>query len=158
VQQYSNAFAIQTIATYSATWALPGERPSDSTTVHGAAAAALPNRHHLIFRLGAGHIQFVYRSHLPLAAEEIILHKILFPPFSRAFHKYIILHTLRNITIKPIEFPANLLNYFFYEVIRATSIKQTNACKRSRTTLQSYISTYIQQYIPNLHFILSCKP
>jgi len=39
-------------------------------------------------RLGAGPIQFVYRSHSPLATVEIIFHKTLFPPFSLAFSVY----------------------------------------------------------------------
>jgi len=42
--------------------------------------------HHLIVRLDAGPIQFIYRWHSPLAAAEIFLHKILFPPFSRTFY------------------------------------------------------------------------
>ena len=74
---------MQTIAAHPATWALP-KKPPESTPAHGAAAAVLPHRHLLIIGLGADPIHFVYRSHSPLATAEIILHTILFPPFSQA--------------------------------------------------------------------------
>jgi len=53
VRQCSNSFAMQTIATYPATSALPKKVPV-STTAHGAAAAALPCKHHLNIRIGTG--------------------------------------------------------------------------------------------------------
>jgi len=42
---------------------------------------------HLIICLGAGPIQFVHRLHSPMAATEIILHRIVFPPCLRAYRK-----------------------------------------------------------------------
>ena len=87
VRRCRNAFDMQTIVTYHATSALP-TKPPDSTTANGTATAALSHRHHLIIRLDAGPIQFVYCLHLPLAAAEIILHKILFPPFLWACHRH----------------------------------------------------------------------
>jgi len=52
---------------------------------HDAVAAAVSHTHHLIIRVGAGPIPFVYGSHSCLAAD-LILHKVLFSPFlSRAF-------------------------------------------------------------------------
>jgi len=44
------------------------------------------HKHHLIIRVGAGLIQFVYGSHSRLAAD-LTLYKNLFPlPFSRALN------------------------------------------------------------------------
>ena len=55
---------------------------------HDAVAASVSHKHHSIIRVVAGLIQFVYASgsHSRLATE-LILHKILLPPFfvSRAF-------------------------------------------------------------------------
>jgi len=42
---------------------------SKSTLAHDAVATAVLHKHHLIIRVGAGLIQFVYRSHLRLATE-----------------------------------------------------------------------------------------
>ena len=41
------------------TGALP-KKPTESTPAHGAVAAVLSHRHHLIIRFGAGPVQFVY--------------------------------------------------------------------------------------------------
>ena len=50
-----------------------------------AVAAVVLHKHHLIIRVGAGLIQFVYGSHSRLAAD-LTLDKDLFPlPFSRIF-------------------------------------------------------------------------
>jgi len=56
-----HTFAMQTIATYPATWTLR-TKPPDSTTAYGAAAvtAALPHRYHLIIRHEASPIQFLH--------------------------------------------------------------------------------------------------
>jgi len=43
--------------------------PSKSTLAHDAIATAVLHKHHPIIRVGAGLIQFVYRSHLRLATE-----------------------------------------------------------------------------------------
>jgi len=43
--------------------------PSKSTLAHHAVAAAVSHKHHLIIRVGAGLIQFVYKSHSRLAME-----------------------------------------------------------------------------------------
>ena len=52
---------------------------------HDAVAAVVLHKHHLIIRVGAGLIQFVYGSHLCLAAD-LTLDKNLFSlPFSRDF-------------------------------------------------------------------------
>jgi len=74
---------MQIIATHPALELCPRNRQNPRKL--GAAAAALPHRHDLIICLGAGPIHFVYCSHSPLAAAEIFLHKILFPPFLRGF-------------------------------------------------------------------------
>ena len=42
---------------------------SKSKLTHDAVTTAVLHRHHLIIRVGAGLIQFVYRSHLRLATE-----------------------------------------------------------------------------------------
>jgi len=43
--------------------------PSKSTLAHDAVATAVLHKHHPIIHVGAGLIQFVYRSHLRLATE-----------------------------------------------------------------------------------------
>ena len=59
VRWCSNFLAMQTISTNLATGALP-KKPTESTPAHGAVAAVLSHRHHLITRLGAFPVQFVY--------------------------------------------------------------------------------------------------
>ena len=59
VRWCSNFLAMQTISTNLATGALP-KKPTESTPAHGAVAAVLSHRHHLIIRFGAGPVQFVY--------------------------------------------------------------------------------------------------
>ena len=57
----------------------------------GRRCAAVSHKDHSFIRVGAGLIQFVYGSHSRLAAD-LILHKILFPPFfSRARNINVIL-------------------------------------------------------------------
>jgi len=59
--------------------------PIKSTLAHDAVAAVVLHEHHLIIRVGAGLIQFVYGSHSRMAVD-LTLDKNLFPlPFSRAF-------------------------------------------------------------------------
>ena len=43
--------------------------PSKSTLAHDAVATAVLHKHHPMIRVGAGLIQFVYRTHLRLATE-----------------------------------------------------------------------------------------
>jgi len=64
--------------------------PSKSTLAHDAVAAVVLHKHHLIIRVGAGLIQFVYGSHSRLAAD-LTLDKNLFSllfslPFSRVVY------------------------------------------------------------------------
>jgi len=54
--------------------------PSKSTLAHDAVGTAVLHKHHPIIRVGAGLIQFVYRSHLRLATEAI-RNRIAFSPF-----------------------------------------------------------------------------
>ena len=64
--------------------AVCSRNPSKCTLAHDAVATAVSHKHHSIIRVGTGLMQFVYGSHSRLALE-LILHKILFPPFfSRA--------------------------------------------------------------------------
>jgi len=59
--------------------------PIKSTLAHDAVAAVELHKHHLIIRVGAGLIQFVYGSHSRLAAD-LTLDKNLFSlPFSWGF-------------------------------------------------------------------------
>ena len=59
--------------------------PSRSTLAHDAVAAAVSQKHHWIICVGAGLIQFVYKSH-PRLATELTLNKVIFLQwFSRAF-------------------------------------------------------------------------
>jgi len=58
--------------------------PSKCTLAHDAIAAAVSHKNHSIIRVGAGLIQFVYKSHSRLVTE-LTLDKVLFSPwFSRA--------------------------------------------------------------------------
>jgi len=62
--------------------------PSKSTLDHDEVAVAVLHKHHLIIRVGAGLILFIYKSHSRLATE-LTLDKFLFSPwFSRAFFMY----------------------------------------------------------------------
>ena len=61
---------------------------SKNTLTHDAVAAAVSHKHHSIIRVSAGLIQFVYGSHSCLATD-LILHKILFPPFFSRFFSFI---------------------------------------------------------------------
>jgi len=54
--------------------------PSKSTLAYDAVATAVLHKHHLIIRVGAGLIQFVYRSHLRLATE-VTRNRNAFSPF-----------------------------------------------------------------------------
>ena len=49
--------------------AVRSRNPSKSTLAHDAVPTAVLHKHHPIIRVGAGLIQFVYRSHLRLATE-----------------------------------------------------------------------------------------
>jgi len=65
--------------------AVRSRNPSESTLAHDAVAAAVSHKHHSIIRVGAGLIQFVYKSHSRLATE-LTLDKVLFSLWiSRAF-------------------------------------------------------------------------
>jgi len=63
--------------------AVRSRNPSKSTLSHDTVAAAVSHKHHLIIRVGAGLIQFVYESH-PRLSTKITSSKILFWPFFRA--------------------------------------------------------------------------
>jgi len=54
--------------------------PSKSTLAHDAVANAVLHKHHPIIRVGAGLIQFVYRSHLRLP-KEATRNRNAFSPF-----------------------------------------------------------------------------
>jgi len=71
---------MQTMATVSKK--LPESQPA-----HSVAVVALPHRLHLIIRHGAGHIPFVYCSHSPLAASEIILQNSISTIFAGFFRR-----------------------------------------------------------------------
>ena len=60
--------------------AVRSRNPSKSTLAHDAVATAVLHKHHLIIRVGAGLIQFVYRSHLRLATE-VTRNRNAFSPF-----------------------------------------------------------------------------
>jgi len=59
--------------------------PSKSTLAHDAVAIAVLHKHHPIIRVGAGLIQFVYRSHLRLATEATRNRNAFSPFFPRVF-------------------------------------------------------------------------
>ena len=57
--------------------------PSESTLAHDAVGTAVLHKHHWIIRVGAGLIQFVYRSHLRLATEATRNRNAFWPFFPR---------------------------------------------------------------------------
>ena len=59
--------------------------PIKSTLAHDAVSAVVLHKHHLIIRVGAGLIQFVYGSLSRLAADLTLDKNLFFLPFSRAF-------------------------------------------------------------------------
>ena len=59
--------------------------PSKSTLAHDAVATAVLHKHHPIICVGAGLIQFVYRSHLRLATEATRNRNAFSPFFPRVF-------------------------------------------------------------------------
>ena len=61
--------------------------PSKSTLAHEAVATAVLHKHHPIIRVGAGLIQFVYRSYLCLATEAT-RNRNAFPPFFARVFKF----------------------------------------------------------------------
>ena len=66
--------------------AVRSRNPSKSTLAHDAVATAVLRKHHLIIRVGAGLIQFVYRSHLRLATEVTRNRNAFSPFFARVFN------------------------------------------------------------------------
>ena len=66
--------------------AVRSRNPSKSTLAHDAVATAVLRKHHLIICVGAGLIQFVYRSHLRLATEVTRNRKAFSPFFARVFN------------------------------------------------------------------------
>ena len=61
--------------------------PSQSTLAHDAVATAVLHKHHPIIRVGAGLIQFVYRSHLRLAMEVTRNRNAFSPFFPRVYRR-----------------------------------------------------------------------
>ena len=59
--------------------------PSKSTLAHDAVATAVLHKHYPIICVGAGLIQFVYRSHLRLATEATRKQKCIFAIFRASF-------------------------------------------------------------------------
>ena len=59
--------------------------PSKSTLAHDTVATAVLHKHYPIIRVGAGLIQFVYRSHLRLATEATPEQKCIFAIFRASF-------------------------------------------------------------------------
>jgi len=72
-----------TVSTKPVADAVRSRNPSKSTLTHDAVAAAVSHKHHSIIRVGAGLIQFVYKSHSRLATE-LTLDK-LFSPWLNGF-------------------------------------------------------------------------
>ena len=68
--------------------AVRSRNPSKSTLAHDAVATAVLLKHHLIIRVGAGLIQFVYRSHLRLTTETTRNRNAFSPFFARVLFTY----------------------------------------------------------------------
>ena len=62
--------------------------PSKSTQAHDAVPAAVLHKHHLIIRVGAGLIQFVYRPHSRMAADLTLDKKSIFAAIFAGSHKH----------------------------------------------------------------------
>ena len=59
------------------------KNPSKSTQAHDAVTAVVLHKHHLIIRVGAGLIQFVYGPHSHMAADLTLDKNLFSQPFSR---------------------------------------------------------------------------
>jgi len=68
------------------------KNPSKSTLAHDAVAAAVLHKHHLIIRVGAGFIQFVYGLRSHLANGGYPSQKCVFAIFARV--AYVLLHNI----------------------------------------------------------------
>ena len=62
--------------------------PSKSTQAHDAVAAVVFHKHHLIIRVGAGLIHFVYGPHSRMAADLTLDKNLFLQPFSRGFRHF----------------------------------------------------------------------
>jgi len=62
--------------------------PPKSTLAYDAVATVVLHKHHLIIRVGAGLIQFVYRLHLRLAMEATRNRNAFSPFFAKVFPHY----------------------------------------------------------------------
>ena len=63
--------------------------PSKSTLAHDAVAAVVLHEHHLIIRVSAGLIQFVYGSHSRMVADPTLDKNLFLLPFSRVVYTYV---------------------------------------------------------------------
>jgi len=79
--------------------AVHSRNPSKSTLADDAVATAVLHKHHLIIRVGAGLIQFVYRSHLRLATEATRNRNAFWPFFARVFPHQVGCHIERYLII-----------------------------------------------------------
>ena len=71
--------------------------PIKSTIAHDAVAAVVLHKHHLIIRVGAGLIQFVYRSHWHLATEATRNRNAFSPFFARVVGATWVMKTSCNL-------------------------------------------------------------
>jgi len=69
---------------------------SKSTLAHDAVATAVLHKHHQILRVGAGLIQFVYKSHLGLATEATCNKNPFSPFFARVFERSVECESVRQ--------------------------------------------------------------
>jgi len=126
--------------------AVRSRNPSKSTPAHDAVAAAVLCKHHPIIHVGAGLIQFVYKSHLRLATKATRNKNPFSPFFARVFtdtHTYA--HTNSHTrTHTPAHTPAHA--HALWRTRTRTRIRLVKSASRKGLTLHSTCSRSVDEY------------
>jgi len=134
--------------------AVRSRSPSKSTLAHDAVAAVVSHKHHSIIHVGAGLIQFVYGSHLRLAAG-FTPSKVLFSPSFRTsffIHMFMCTHTHVSIYIY-----IHTCIYVYIHIHIYIYCIYTILCPVRRKCIYLYMYTYPSAYIYYI-YIYTCIP
>ena len=88
--------------------AVRSRNPSKSTLAHDAVDTAVLHKHHPIIRVGAGLIQFVYRSHLRLSTEATV-NRNAFSPFFPRVSVSVLLSVFLSLSLFPLSFSLSIV-------------------------------------------------
>jgi len=126
--------------------AVRSRNPSKSTLAHDAVAAAVLHKHHPIICVGAGLIQFVYRSHSRLVTE-FTRHRTAFSPFFAHVFKLV----LPNWTVAKMRLflPFLLIRTFFSSTHDSSTVfLHTIRMRVSRREKLFDFKSRINMYLP----------